>query len=276
MSHRSFIRKAISSVFYKFIYETERHNGIAELLEILGSIINGFAIPLKKEHLQFLQRALLPLHTPKIVTNYNSQLTYCVIQYVEKDWQIANTVIRGLIKFWPWSSAVKQQHFINELEEILEVMGKESIYDVREIVFSHIAKLIDSSHFQIVEKTLQLWQNDHLLVEGCLNREHAHIILPYIYGPLYRHSEKHWNNNIEKLANDVLKIYLEIDEGFFQECDENYKKKEEERVTRRREAESQWKIIAKMAQDRRLEKKNPAIHFNHVNRVDHVDDYFDT
>ena len=54
MSHRSFIRRAISNVFYRFVYETERHNGIGELLEILGSIINGFAIPLKKEHLQFL------------------------------------------------------------------------------------------------------------------------------------------------------------------------------------------------------------------------------
>ena len=36
MSHRSFIRKTISNVFYRFVYETERHNGIAELLEILG------------------------------------------------------------------------------------------------------------------------------------------------------------------------------------------------------------------------------------------------
>ena len=35
MSHRSFIRKQIQYVFYRFIYETERHNGIAELLEIL-------------------------------------------------------------------------------------------------------------------------------------------------------------------------------------------------------------------------------------------------
>ena len=57
MSHRSFIRKTISNVFYQFVYETERHNGVGELLEILGSIINGFAIPLKREHLQFLQYA---------------------------------------------------------------------------------------------------------------------------------------------------------------------------------------------------------------------------
>jgi len=49
-SRRPFIRKAINHVFYRFVYETERHNGIAELLEILGSIINGFALPLKEEH----------------------------------------------------------------------------------------------------------------------------------------------------------------------------------------------------------------------------------
>lgn len=50
MVHRPFIRKAINNVFYRFVFETERHNGVAELLEILGSIINGFALPLKEEH----------------------------------------------------------------------------------------------------------------------------------------------------------------------------------------------------------------------------------
>lgn len=47
---RPYIRRAINHVFYRFVYETERHNGVAELLEILGSIINGFALPLKEEH----------------------------------------------------------------------------------------------------------------------------------------------------------------------------------------------------------------------------------
>jgi hypothetical protein len=44
--------ESAAQVFYRFIYETERHNGVAELLEILGSIINGFALPLKDEHKQ--------------------------------------------------------------------------------------------------------------------------------------------------------------------------------------------------------------------------------
>ena len=84
MSHRSFIRKAISQVFFRYIYETGKHNGIGELLEILGSIINGFAIPLKKEHLQFLERALLPLHKPKGVALYHPQLSYCISQVLKK------------------------------------------------------------------------------------------------------------------------------------------------------------------------------------------------
>ncbi|KAK5804148.1 hypothetical protein PVK06_031797 [Gossypium arboreum] len=42
--------------FLKTILHTiyERHSGIGELLEILGSIINGFALPMKEEHKLFL------------------------------------------------------------------------------------------------------------------------------------------------------------------------------------------------------------------------------
>jgi serine/threonine-protein phosphatase 2A regulatory subunit B' len=108
MNHRSFIRKTIGNVFYRFVYETERHNGVGELLEILGSIINGFAIPLKKEHLSFLQRALIPLHKPKNVHLYHQQLSYCIVQYVEKDPDTVVPVLRGLIRYWPWSCSAKQ------------------------------------------------------------------------------------------------------------------------------------------------------------------------
>ncbi len=56
---RAFIRKQINNFFLKFIYETEHFNGVGELLEILGSIINGFALPLKAEHKQFLVKVSL-------------------------------------------------------------------------------------------------------------------------------------------------------------------------------------------------------------------------
>lgn len=85
MNLRSYIRRSINNVFFQFIYETERFNGIAELLEILGSIINGFALPLKEEHKLFLTRVLIPLHKVKSLSMYHPQLAYCIVQFLEKD-----------------------------------------------------------------------------------------------------------------------------------------------------------------------------------------------
>ncbi|KAG7269175.1 hypothetical protein CRUP_016047 [Coryphaenoides rupestris] len=70
---RAYIRKQINHIFLRFIYETEHFNGVAELLEILGSIINGFALPLKSEHKQFLVRVLIPLHTAKSLSIFHAQ-----------------------------------------------------------------------------------------------------------------------------------------------------------------------------------------------------------
>lgn len=94
----------------RFIYETERHNGVAELLEILGSIINGFALPLKDEHKQFLSRALIPLHKPSggCIQQYHQQLSYCITQYLEKDPKLADVILRGLIKYWPHTNSGKE------------------------------------------------------------------------------------------------------------------------------------------------------------------------
>jgi len=204
MSHRSFIRRAISNVFYRFVYETERHNGIGELLEILGSIINGFAIPLKKEHIQFLVRALIPLHKPKCVGLYHQQLSYCVIQYVEKDADTATLILNGFFRFWPWSCSGKQVLFLNELEEILELIGVDQLLKVSNTLFSNLARCLDSEHFQVVERALFLWNNEHLVNSGCLSRHSAQTVLPIIYRPLYKKSSGHWNATVEGLAQNVI------------------------------------------------------------------------
>lgn len=49
-------------------------------MEILGSIINGFALPLKEEHKAFLLKVLMPLHKVKSLSVYHPQLAYCIVQ----------------------------------------------------------------------------------------------------------------------------------------------------------------------------------------------------
>lgn len=55
----------MNDVFLPYTFEAERHCGIGELLEIWGSIINGFTIPLKEKHELFLMRVLIPLYKTK-------------------------------------------------------------------------------------------------------------------------------------------------------------------------------------------------------------------
>ena len=74
-------------------------SGVAELLEILGSIINGFALPLKEEHKKFLLKVLMPLHKVKSLSVYHPQLAYCVVQFLEKDPSLTEQVIINLLRY---------------------------------------------------------------------------------------------------------------------------------------------------------------------------------
>ena len=150
MVHRPFIRKAINNIFFHFIFETEKHNGIAELLEVLGSIINGFALPLKEEHKLFLVRALIPLHKPRCLPMYHQQLSYCITQFVEKDCKLADTVTRGLLKYWPITNSSKEVMFLSELEEVLEATQPAEFQRCMVPLFRQIARCLSSSHFQVV------------------------------------------------------------------------------------------------------------------------------
>lgn len=49
----------------------------------------------------------------------------------------------------------------------------------------------------MAERALFLWNNENLVNAGCLSRQHAAVILPLIYGPLYKNSTDHWNATVE-------------------------------------------------------------------------------
>lgn len=78
MALRPCIRDYLMNYFLKIVHEREEPNGIAELLEILNSIINGFQTPLKDEHKDFMQKALLPLHKVHTLSTYHQQLQNCI------------------------------------------------------------------------------------------------------------------------------------------------------------------------------------------------------
>lgn len=244
MVHRPFIRKAINNIFYRFIFETEKHNGIAELLEILGSIINGFALPLKEEHKLFLVRALIPLHKPKCLAMYHQQLSYCISQFVEKDCKLADTVIRGLLKYWPITNSSKEVMFLAELEEALEAIQPPEFQRCMVPLFRQIACCLNSPHFQVAERALFLWNNEHI---DNLIKQNRQVILPIIFPALEKNTRNHWNQAVHSLTLNVCKIFHDLDPELYKECSLKFQEEEskEDEIEARREAT--WKRLEELA-----------------------------
>ena len=215
MAHRPFIRRAVNHVFYRFIFETERHNGIAELLEILGSIINGFALPLKEEHKLFLGRALMPLHKPKCVGMYHQQLAYCVTQFVEKDGALAGPVLASLLRYWPATNSAKEVLFLGELEEVLELTPADAFGEAAPALFARVAKCLTSPHFQVAERALFLWNNEYVV---SLVSAHRRPVLQAVCGALERNAAGHWNAAVHGLSVNVRRLFQEMDPALYDEC----------------------------------------------------------
>ncbi|XP_013398874.1 serine/threonine-protein phosphatase 2A 56 kDa regulatory subunit epsilon isoform isoform X3 [Lingula anatina] len=240
---RAFIRKQINNFFLRFIYETESFNGVGELLEILGSIINGFALPLKVEHKQFLTKVLIPLHKAKSLSLYHAQLAYCVVQFLEKDATLTEPVVRGLLKFWPKTCSQKEVMFLGEIEEILDVIEPTQFQKIQEPLFKQIARCVSSPHFQVAERALYYWNNEYLM---SLIEENSNIIMPIMFPALYRISKEHWNQTIVALVYNVLKTFMEMNGKLFDELTSNYKADRQKEKKKEKEREELWKKLEKL------------------------------
>lgn len=262
LSLRSFIRRSFSNIFLQFVYETERFNGIAELLEILGSIINGFALPLKEEHKVFLIRVMLPLHKVRSISLYHPQLAYCVVQFLEKDPLLTEEVIMGLLRFWPKTNSTKELMFLNEIEDICEVIEPLEFIKIEVPLFVQLAKCISSPHFQVSEKVLGYWNNEYFLN---LVTENADTILPIIFSSLYEissgeqsgmknsyedddvqsisSSTMNWNRTIHSLAYSALKIFMDSNPILYDHCVLLYHQSIEENKKREEEKKQRWALL---------------------------------
>ncbi|EER07352.1 Serine/threonine protein phosphatase 2A 57 kDa regulatory subunit B' beta isoform, putative [Perkinsus marinus ATCC 50983] len=240
MALRAFIRKAMQNLFYKIIYESEYHNGIEELLEIFGSIVNGFALPLKEEHKQFLEKSLIPLHKVKTLNSFHQQLSYCMTQYVEKDPRLADSIILGLLRFWPITNTPKEVLFLNEVEVVLELTQPPEFQKVEVPLFRRIGQCIASPHFQVAERVLFLWNNDYIAKRINQNRQ---VIFPIVIGPLYRNSDSHWNTTVHGLSYNVIKLLMEADPPFFDECNSKVRIIAEQSQKAKEIAEAKWAYL---------------------------------
>lgn len=76
---------------------------------------------------------------------------------------------------------------------------------------------------QVAERALFLWNNDQILNLIGHNRG---VILPIIFPALERNAQSHWNQAVLNLTLNVRKIFQEMDEPLFHECQMQFREDE--------------------------------------------------
>ena len=119
--------------------------------------------------------------------------------------QLSVCVISGLLKFWPATDSAKEILFLNELEDLLDLTQREQFEVLIPILFKRLALSVSSPHFQVAERSLFFWQNEHVneLIAQNIDR-----IFPIMASALHG---KHWNPTVNNLTVEVLKTFIDLD-----------------------------------------------------------------
>merc|ERR1712000_227742 len=130
---------------------------------------------------------------------------------------------------------------------ILHILGirerkDEQLNQVQDQIFKLLAACLASEHFQVVERALYFWNSEHLCA-NILAQNKAHIFLPYIFGPLSKNAQGHWNQTVESLAQSVLKMYMELDINLYDRCGRETAERDKLRESQRAAAATKWKQI---------------------------------
>ncbi|ETO04148.1 serine/threonine protein phosphatase 2A (PP2A) regulatory subunit B', partial [Reticulomyxa filosa] len=159
------------------------------------------------------------MHKVKGLSQFHAQLAYCVVQFIEKDPTVASVVINGLLQFWPITSCSKELLFLSELEEVLELTDQNQFYKFIHPLFYRIATCIGSSHFQVAERALFLWNNDAI---ATFMSDHRQEVLPLLYPALYANLETHWNTTVHQLTQHIMQQFKDMDGPLFEKIEKQF------------------------------------------------------
>lgn len=217
MPLRPNIKEQIMYLFLRITQEADTHNGLTELLEILGSITSGLAVPLKIEHVEFFKKVLIPMHKIKELTSFNTQLQVCVKNHIEKQSLLGIDLIKGMLKFWPLTCPAKEVIYINEIEEVIELMGGQIENKFGEFGPTLLKRLLLTSqgmHYQAAEKALLFLNSDALqkLVKANMQKCYPTVVK----GLIVSQQTPHWNQTVTTITYQLIRTYMELNRDQFE------------------------------------------------------------
>ena len=193
---------------------------VGDLLEVIGAIIQGLDVPVRKVHNErLLNVGLLPLHeiclgygeTGCALAIYHRQLTFCLAELSKKENKIAVQVLNRLCAFIPkmirGGYSKPAVYLINECEELLEAVPRETFTRIKDSFFAMVLSAIDSLNYAVAQRSLLLL-NTPLVRSLCLDvKEYSYQKIVPI---LLRIAESHWNDTTQQMAFRILESVAEV------------------------------------------------------------------
>ena len=215
---RKMIRKAITDTFYTLIHENYKFNGAPELLDILASIISGFAVPLREEHVYFFKTVIIPLHKVQTCQKFHNELLRCSMLYVSKDPLLAFPLVDGLLKYWPFANFGKETHFLQELLEVLDVCDISKLEPYVEKLFKRLIKSIASPHLQVSDRAMCFFENDFFL---SILKHYKAKTFPILVSVIIHLADTHWHEMLQDSLSALRNILRDIDHQAFEQVAHN-------------------------------------------------------
>lgn len=158
--------------------------------------------------------------------------------------------------------------FLNEVEDIFEVMDPAEFVKVQEPLFQQLAKSVASPHFQVAERALYFWNNEYFCN---LVSDNVEVILPIMFAPLFENSKAHWNRyvlpfeslfvldapliqlrrTIHSMVYNAMKMFMEINPQLFDECSHEYNERMNTAEEREQARQDRWTKVAEQAKERK-------------------------
>ena len=108
------------------------------------------------------------------------------LQFNVKDPNTAIVVMKSLMSKWPWRDYEKQLLLIKEFEALLDFVTKTQLILLQKDLSNFLARLLSDNQFEVILRTLVLWDNKRLTSSGFLGSRFAKALLPNIYSLLVK------------------------------------------------------------------------------------------
>lgn len=112
--------------------------------------------------------------------------------------------------------------FLNELEDLLDGLQPADVRSYCESLCRRLAKCIDSSCSQVVERTLYLWNSpafDSLFVKDSQNLS---ILAPLVYKPLRQCGDISFNASLKQMSLHVIGILMDANMPLVEKLADEY------------------------------------------------------